>query len=47
MMYAGVKLEDVDLIIEDHLEGGRPVERLLQPLRDSGLIRIARQHDGV
>ena len=29
--YGGVRLEDIDEILESHLRGGRPVERLLMP----------------
>lgn len=29
--YGGVKVEDVDEIIDEHLINGRPVERLLMP----------------
>lgn len=29
--YGGVRLEDVDEIVESHLIGGRPVERLVIP----------------
>ena len=29
--YAGVKAEDVPTIVEEHLVGGRPVQRLLMP----------------
>lgn len=31
--YGGVKLEDVPTIVEEHLVGGKPVERLLMPLK--------------
>jgi (2Fe-2S) ferredoxin len=31
--YGGVKPEDVPAIVEEHLVGGRPVERLLMPLK--------------
>ncbi len=31
VMYQGVKTEDVASIIEEHLIGGKPVERLLMP----------------
>lgn len=31
--YAGVKVEDVDSIIDEHLVGGKPVERLLMPVK--------------
>jgi (2Fe-2S) ferredoxin len=30
-MYSGVTREDVGAIIEEHLLGGKPVERLLTP----------------
>lgn len=30
--YAGVKVEDVKAIVEEHILGGRPVERLRMPL---------------
>jgi (2Fe-2S) ferredoxin len=31
VLYAGVKPEDVGVIVEEHLKGGKPVERLLAP----------------
>ncbi len=31
VMYSGVKKDDVGAIIEEHLLGGKPVERLLTP----------------
>jgi (2Fe-2S) ferredoxin len=31
--YAGVKVEDVETLIDEHLVGGRPVERLLMAVR--------------
>ncbi len=32
VFYAGVGLEDVEVIVREHLEGGRPVQRLLAHL---------------
>lgn len=34
--YGGVKVEDVDEIIDEHLLNGRPVERLRMPLKPKG-----------
>lgn len=31
VMYTGVKPQDIDLIIDEHLLGDKPVERLLAP----------------
>jgi (2Fe-2S) ferredoxin len=34
--YQGVKAEDISEIVEEHLKGGRPVERLRLRLPDAG-----------
>jgi (2Fe-2S) ferredoxin len=34
--YGGVKTEDVPAIVDEHLLGGRPVERLLMPFMKKG-----------